>query len=164
MSLPCLTLPSFLKVLGWQNNLKVHGQKRRCNPNPETPVRVASGFHKVSEFVAMANHLIQYWISLWNSSVLRETHHKTPQYPCLIWIGFELLFKFYLFLFVLCLHVVCTWQCLRWSEDSVRSPESEVIDSYELSCGCWESSPRLLEVQPRLLTGEPSLQLAFNYF
>lgn len=50
---------------------KVHGQKRRCNPNPETPVRVAAGFLEVSELVGMGNCLIQYWISLWNFSILR---------------------------------------------------------------------------------------------
>ena len=42
--------------------------------------------------------------------------------------------------------------------EGVRSPGTGVIDSCELSYGCWELNPGPLEEQPVFLTSEPSLQ------
>jgi len=40
---------------------------------------------------------------------------------------------------------------------SVSMHVSEITDSYELPCGCWDLNPGSLEEQPVLLTAEPSL-------
>ena len=46
---------------------------------------------------------------------------------------------------------------MHWCE-GVRFLETVVMDSCELSCGCWELNLGPLEEQPGLLTSEPSLQ------
>lgn len=42
--------------------------------------------------------------------------------------------------------------------EGIRSPGTGAIDSCELSCRCWKSSPGPLEKQSMLQTTEPSLQ------
>jgi hypothetical protein len=42
--------------------------------------------------------------------------------------------------------------------ENVGSPVTEVIDSCELPCGCWELNPGPSEEQPVLLTAEPAPQ------
>lgn len=49
-------------------------------------------------------------------------------------------------------HYICVWYSQR-SEESVRSPSTEVTDSYEPHCWCWDP-----DGQPMLLIVEPSLQ------
>jgi hypothetical protein len=64
-----------------------------------------------------------------------------------------------LFLFLFCLHFMCIGAFLYvYLYDVVRSSGTEVIDSCELSHGCWRLNPGPLEEQPMLLTTEPSLQ------
>jgi hypothetical protein len=48
--------------------------------------------------------------------------------------------------------------------EGARSPGTEVTDSCELPCGCWELNLGPLEEQPVLLTMEPSLQLRGMHF
>lgn len=138
-----------------QNNLKVHGRKRCRNPSPGTRTENGCGapWCLIWWRWGTVSFNIQFLYTQ-VSALCWETYHKTTQYACLIWIGFELLFKLYLFLFVLCLYVICTTclQCLQWPEDGARFPESEVIDSCELSRGCWKSNPSVPEKQPVLLT------------
>ena len=45
----------------------------------------------------------------------------------------------------------------KGSEEGIRSRGTEVTESCEPSCGCWELNPGLL--QEVFLTVEPSLQL-----
>jgi hypothetical protein len=57
-----------------------------------------------------------------------------------------------------CLHVYMCTTCVQYPhapEEGDRPPRTEVIDSYELLCGCWVSSVNPLEEQPVFL--EPSL-------
>jgi hypothetical protein len=42
--------------------------------------------------------------------------------------------------------------------ESVGTPGTGLIDSFELPCGCWELNTHLLEEQSVLLTADPSLQ------
>lgn len=44
---------------------------------------------------------------------------------------------------------------------SVRSSQTEIVDSCELQCGCWELNRGPLEEQPVFLSAEPSLQPYF---
>ena len=46
---------------------------------------------------------------------------------------------------------------LRWQE-AIRLLETQVIDSFELPCGCWEWNPGSLSELPVPLTTEPSLR------
>jgi hypothetical protein len=50
------------------------------------------------------------------------------------------------------------------SSEGVRFPGTGVTDSCELSCGCRELNPVLLQEQPVLLTIEPPLRHMQSYF
>jgi hypothetical protein len=57
-----------------------------------------------------------------------------------------------------------TWSPWR-PEKSIKSPELELTDGCELSCGCWEANLSPLEKQPALSVAEPSFQSPnLNYF
>ena len=58
-----------------------------------------------------------------------------------------------LFLFYVHPHFACTYICVRVSDPH----RTEVAGRYELSCGCWELNPGILEEQPVVLTTELSL-------
>lgn len=66
---------------------------------------------------------------------------------------------FYLFLFYsyVCLSTMCV-ECLNKPEGGIRSPGIGVVGSDELSCGCWELSPAVLQERKVFLTAEPYLQ------
>jgi hypothetical protein len=53
-----------------------------------------------------------------------------------------------LFVCLFCALVFCLRVCLY---EGVRSPGTGIVDSCELSCGCWELNPGPLEEQPVLL-------------
>ena len=57
-----------------------------------------------------------------------------------------LIFKIYSF-FILYSLVFCLCVCLC---ECVRYPGTEIMDSCELPCGCWELNPGPLEEQPSL--------------
>lgn len=64
-----------------------------------------------------------------------------------------------------CIYIyhVLYW-CLRRSKEGVESPRTEITDSIELTCGCWEWKLSPLEKQQVLLASEPSLQTPFVYY
>ena len=55
-------------------------------------------------------------------------------------------------------------QCLQRPEEGIGSPETGVLNSRKLTCGCWESIPGPLEEQLVLLTLEPSRQPPKEWF
>lgn len=54
-------------------------------------------------------------------------------------------------------------ECLNKPEGGIRSPGIGVVGSDELSCGCWELSPAVLQDQKVFLTAEPYLQPLHNF-
>ena len=50
------------------------------------------------------------------------------------------------------------------AETSIGSPGTEVIDSCELPCRCWELNPGHLEEQLVLLTPEPCTQPSMDKY
>lgn len=74
------------------------------------------------------------------------------------------LYLFYLYGRFVCMDVyaLCV-QCPQSTEESLGWPGTGVTDNYELSWGCWESSPNPLVEQPVLLTIEPSFHLTRKY-
>lgn len=47
------------------------------------------------------------------------------------------------------------------TEKNIRAPGTEITDSCELPCECWESDLDLLKEWPMLLTTEASLHFLF---
>lgn len=60
-------------------------------------------------------------------------------------------------------HNVCVWCCWQ-PEEGVRSPQTGVNDSCEMSCRCWESNQGPPEEHPVFLTAEPFLQSGQLWF
>jgi hypothetical protein len=52
---------------------------------------------------------------------------------------------------------------LQRPEEGVQSPETGVVGSCNLPCGCWEPNPGPLKEQPVLLKDELSVQ-SFPFF
>lgn len=62
---------------------------------------------------------------------------------------------------VICLHVCKSTMCVQspWKpEKGIGSPGTQVIDGWEMYCGCSKSSPGPLQERPRLASTEPSPQ------
>ena len=53
--------------------------------------------------------------------------------------------------------------CSVFGEEGIGSPETGVMDSCQLLCGCWELNPESQQEQSVLLTAEPSLQPPKDY-
>lgn len=72
---------------------------------------------------------------------------------------------FVLCMWMLCLHV-CMYHMPSWfpprSEEDIRVPETEVMDSCALPCECWPLNPGPLQIQV-LLSAEPSFQPSGAY-
>ena len=66
----------------------------------------------------------------------------------------------YLFIFILCALMLCLHVCLC---EGGRSHGTELTDSCELPCGCWELNPGSVEEHSVLLSFEPSLQCPCHF-
>lgn len=60
--------------------------------------------------------------------------------------------------FLACMRITRCAPCLTRSKEEITSLGTEVADSCEPPCGCWEAKPGPLEGQSVLLTAEPNLQ------
>lgn len=61
----------------------------------------------------------------------------------------------------MCLHEVMCTVCVQKPRDVFRSSSTEVADSREPPCACWELNPSPLQEQPMLFTAE-AISLAYN--
>jgi hypothetical protein len=109
------------------------------------------------------------WKSRKQASLLSHLSGPTCMCSCIVYKVMVHLFAcgYPNFLFSLCsvfgcfaytyIHVPCVYLESVEAREGVGSPETEVTDSCEPSCGCWEWKLGPLKEQPVFLAAEPSL-------